>query len=160
MKSVRAIGNPKMRRFLAVSILIGGCAFVANGRSSQAEEPSCIYSGAEASFAWGSMDSPVRYDIDDDGHGLGFIHNVDKNNDPNGPFKPPSFSERRTCSLKLDCVVSTEGLKSIGVQTSNTMDTERTWIGYSVAFKYEDGARNVTCHIVDLKPLLPRAAPE
>lgn len=138
------------RRFLSVGILVGGCAIIMCARSSHAEEQSCIYSGAGAFFAFGSSDSPVRYDIDDDdGSVLEFIHNVDRNKDSD---KPARFSERTTCRVKLDCVVSKEGLKGIGVQTSNVMDTERTWIGYSVAFKYENAASNLTCHIVDLKP--------
>jgi hypothetical protein len=144
---------------------MGACVYLANASPSQAQAPAqpitqCLYSGPLPLMATGrAYDDPIRFDIDADGRGLKFIHKVQTNFEMNNPFKPPILAEKPTCRLKLDCVVSTQGLKNIGVQTTNAgtgvTDDHNAWtrIGFSVAFKYDNEVRNMTCHVVGIESL-------
>jgi hypothetical protein len=151
-----------MKWFLEVGMLIGACACLANAGPAQAQAPrqptaQCLYSGPVAIGR--AYDDPIRFDIDADGRGLKFIHKVQTNFEMNNPFKPPILAEKPTCRLKLDCMVSTQGLENIGVQTTNAgtgmTDDRNAWtrVGFSVAFKYDNEVRNMTCHVVGIESL-------
>ena len=105
----------------------------------------------------GATGNPLRYEIDADGRALLIIHKVQTNYDFNDPFKPKTFAEKPTCRLKLDCVISKEGLKDIGVQSTRQEQGSDpniwTRVGFSVALKYDNETRNTTCHIVAIDSL-------
>ena len=117
----------------------------------------CLFSGPIGAMTGGGTGEPVRYDIDADGRAVLIIHKVQTNYDMSNPFKPPVFSERPTCRLKLDCVVSKQGLKDIGIQSTRKEQTgdNNVWtrIGFSVALKYDDDSRNTTCKITAIDSL-------
>ena len=108
-------------------------------------------------MAGGVTSDPVRYEIDADGRALLIIHKVQTNHSFNDPFKPKTFAEKPTCRLKLDCVISKQGLKDIGVQSTRQEQGSDpniwTRVGFSVALKYDSEARNATCHIVAIDSL-------
>jgi hypothetical protein len=123
---------------------------------AQAPQPAteCVYSGEIGFTDYGD---PVRFDLDADGRGLALIHKVEKS-------KPldmtPTVAVKPTCRLKLDCVVSRQGLKNIGVQTvqpppRSALERDVFWvrIGFSVAFQYDKEADQKTCHVVGIEPL-------
>ena len=155
-----------MKWFFNIGILIGVC-LCTNVGLSQAQTPAqpttqCLYSGGLAAMVTGSAyDDPVRFDLDVDGHGLKLIHKVQTNYEMNNPFKPKVFAEKPTCHLKLDCVVSRQGLKNIGVQTFGAGanrpigSDDNLWvrIGLSVAFKYDNEVRDTTCLVVGIESL-------
>jgi hypothetical protein len=123
---------------------------------AQAPQPAteCVYSGEIGLADYGD---PVRFDLDADGRVLTLIHNVDK-------ASPVNYSrtvgQQPTCRLKLDCVVSRQGLKNIGVETVQpppriSLERNVVWvrIGFSVAFQYDKEADKKTCHVVGIEPL-------
>ena len=145
-----------MKWFVGIWFLAG--IYVSTGMAvpmrAQAAEPAtqCMYSGfitLEKIF-----DDPVRFELDADGRGLTFIHKLETSK----PFETPTtFAEKPTCRLKLDCVVSRQGLKNIGVQTveppQGTLIRKMVWvrIGFSVAFQYDKDEK--TCHVVGIEEL-------
>jgi hypothetical protein len=93
-----------------------------------------------------------RYEVDFDGRALLAIHKVQTNHDFNDPFKSKTFVAKPTCGLKLDCVISKQSLKDIGVQSTRrehgwrSQHMDARWI-FPVALKYDNKARNTTCHL-------------
>jgi len=153
-----------MKRLLCAGAWIGVCVSVmeANPVFAQAQERTiavtqCLFSGPVGAMAGGAVGDPVRFDIDGDGRALLLIHKVQTNYDISNPFKAPIFAEKSTCRLKLDCVVSKQGLKDIGVQSTRKEQTgdNNIWtrVGFSVALKYDTEARNTTCHIIAIDSL-------
>jgi hypothetical protein len=153
-----------MKRLLFAGAWIGVCVSVmhANPVLAQARERTvavtqCLFSGSVGAMAGGAVGDPVRVDIDGDNRGLLIIHKVQTNYDMSNPFKAPIYAEKPTCRLKLDCAVSKQGLKDIGVQSTRQERTgdNNVWtrVGFSVALKYDDEARNTTCHILAIDSL-------
>jgi hypothetical protein len=108
-------------------------------------------------MAGGAVGDPVRFDVSEDSSALLLIHKVQTNYNMNDPFKAPIYAERPTCRLKLDCVISKQGLKEIGVQSTRQeqMGDTNVWtrVGFAIALKYDAEARNATCHIVAIDSL-------
>jgi len=153
-----------MKRLFVAGTWIGACVSLmeANPALAQAQKRTiavtqCLYSGPIGAMAGGAVDDPVRFDIDGDDRGLLLIHKVQTNYDITNPFETPIFAEKPTCRLKLDCVISKQGLKDIGVQSTRKEGTgdNNIWtrVGFSVALKYDNEARNTTCHIVAIDSL-------
>ena len=151
-----------MQRLIAAGMSIGACVFMmtpsealSQGRTVAVTQ--CLFSGSIGAMAGGANGDPVRYDIDADGRAVLLVHKVQTNYDMSNPFKAPIFAEKPTCRLKLDCVVSKQGLKDIGVQSTRGQPggDPNIWtrVGFSVAFKYDDAARNTTCHIVAMESM-------
>ena len=145
-----------MKRLIAAGMSIGACVFTMMPTEvlSQARTVAvtqCLFSGPISAMAGGANGDPVRYDIDADGRAVLVVDKVQTNYDVSNPFKAPIFAEKPTCRLKLDCAVSKQGLKDIGVQSTRQEPggDPNIWtrVGFSVAFKYDDAARNTTCHI-------------
>ena len=146
-----------MQRLIAAGMSIGACVVTMAASPALAQTRTvavnqCLFSGPIGAMAGGANGDPVRYDIDADGRAVLLVHKVQTNYDMSNPFKAPIFAEKPTCRLKLDCVVSKQGLKDIGVQSTRGQPggDPNIWtrVGFSVAFKYADAARNTTCHIV------------
>lgn len=153
-----------MKRLFVAGMWIGVCVFLMGAHRAQAQAQKrtvavtqCLYSGPIGAMAGGAVGDPVRVDIDGDNRGLLIIHKVQTNYDMSNPFKAPIYAEKPTCRLKLDCAVSKQGLKDIGVQSTRQERTgdNNIWtrVGFSVALKYDDEARNTTCHILAIDSL-------
>lgn len=152
-----------MKRFFIAGMWTGVCVSMmgASPALSQAQKTvavtQCLFSGPVGAMAGGANGDPVRYDIDADGRAVLIIHKVQTNYDITNPFKAKIFAEKPTCRLKLDCVISKQGLKDIGVQSTRQEQggDPNIWtrVGFSVALKYDDQARNATCHIVAINSL-------
>ena len=117
----------------------------------------CLYSGPVGGMAGAAKGEPVRDDLEPGGRAVLLFHKVQTNYDFNNPFKPPIFAEKPTCRFKLDCAVSKQGLKDIGIQTTRQEPggDANIWtrIGFSIAYKYDDTTRNKTCQIVAIDSL-------
>jgi hypothetical protein len=146
-----------MKRLIVAGMSIGACFVMMQARPALAQARTvavtqCLFSGPIGAMAGGATGDPVRYDIDADSRAVLVIHKVQTNYDMSNPFKAPTFAEKPTCRLRLDCVVSKQGLKDIGVQSTRQEPggDPNIWtrVGFSVALKYDDAARNTTCHIV------------
>jgi|ERR1700737_2923879 hypothetical protein len=154
-----------MKRLFVAGMGIGVCVCIMEpglawpqARDRTVAVTECLYSGPVGAMAGGAVGDPVRTDIDGDSRGVLLIHKVRTNYDMNDPFKPAIYAEKPTCRLKLDCVVAKQGLKDIGVQSTRQEGTGAdvniwTRVGFAVAFKYDDEARNRTCHIVAIDSL-------
>ena len=150
-----------MKRLFVGGICIGAClSWMASPALAQARAVAatqCLYSGPVGAMAGGANGEPVRDDVDADGRAVLLVHKVQTNYDFSNPFKTPIFAEKPTCRLKLDCVVSKQGLKDIGIQTTRGEQTGDTnvWtrVGFSIAFKYDNATRNTTCRIVAIDSL-------
>lgn len=152
-----------MKRLLVAGMWIGVCALMmeASPALAQAEKrkvvTQCLFSGPIGTITGNAIGDPLRYDIDADGRALLIIHKVQTNHDFNDPFKPKILAEKPTCRLKLDCVISKQGLKDIGVQSTREEKggDPNIWtrVGFSVALKYDNEALNKTCHIVAIDSL-------
>jgi hypothetical protein len=153
-----------MKRLFVAGMRIGVCVSLmeSNPAPAQAQKETvavtqCLYSGPIGAMAGGAVGEPVRVDVDGDGRGLLIVHKVQTNYDISNPFKAPIFAEKPTCRLSLDCAVSKQGLKDIGVQSTRREKTgdNNVWtrVGFAVALKYDDQARNATCHIVAIDSL-------
>ena len=151
-----------MKRLIVAGMWIGVCMFLMEPSAALAQARTvavtqCLYSGPIGTMTGSAVGDPVRYEIDADGRALLIIHKVQTNHDFNDPFKPKILVEKPTCRLKLDCVVSRQGLKDIGVQSTRQEPggDPNIWtrVGFSVALKYENEARNTTCHIVAIDSL-------
>jgi len=151
-----------MKRLFATGIWIGVCVFGSSPALPQVKNRTiavsqCLYSGPVGAMAGGAVGDPVRFDISEDGRGLLLIHKVQTNYDMNDPFKAPLFAEKPTCRLRLDCVISKQGLKEIGVQSTRQeqIGDANIWtrVGFAIALKYDNEARNTTCHIVGIDSL-------
>jgi hypothetical protein len=151
-----------MKRLIVAGMWISACVSLMESSAALAQARTvavtqCLYSGPIGAMAGGATGEPLRYEIDADGRALLIIHKVQTNHDFNDPFKPKTFAEKPTCRLKLDCVISKQGLKDIDVQSTRQEQTgdNNVWtrVGFSVALKYDDEARNTTCHIVAIDSL-------
>src|SRR5580704_8513314 len=151
-----------MTRLVVAGMWISACVSLMESSAALAQARTvavtqCLYSGPIGAMAGGATGDPLRYEIDADGRALLIIHNVQTNYDFNDPFKPKTFAEKPTCRLKLDCLISKQGLKDIGVQSTRQEQAgdPNLWIrvGFSVALKYDNEARNMTCHIVAIDSL-------
>ena len=146
-----------MQRLIAAGMSIGACVATMAASPAPAQTRTvavnqCLFSGPIGAMTGGANGDPVRYDIDADGRAVLIVHKVQTNFDFNNPFKPKVFVEKPTCRLKLDCVIAKQGLKDIGVQSTRGEPGGEpniwTRVGFSVSLKYDDAARNTTCHIV------------
>jgi hypothetical protein len=151
-----------MKRLIVAGMWISACVSLMESSAALAQTRTvavtqCLYSGPIGAMAGGVTSDPVRYEIDADGRALLIIHKVQTNHSFNDPFKPKTFAEKPTCRLKLDCVISKQGLKDIGVQSTRQEQGSDpniwTRVGFSVALKYDSEARNATCHIVAIDSL-------
>jgi hypothetical protein len=128
-------------------------------QAQAAEKPltQCFYSGPLGQMVIHASDPPARLDLDADGRGVKFIHNVQTNYDANNPFKAPVLAEKATCRLKLDCIAAKDGLKRIGVFAVNSgmAGDSNVWvqIGSPVDFKYADESRDKSCHVTGVELL-------
>jgi hypothetical protein len=119
-----------MERLFVAGIWIGACVSLMEAYPALAlaqkrtiAVTQCLYSGPIGAMAGGAVGDPVRFDIDGDDRELLLIHKVQTNYDITNPFKTPIFAEKPSCRLKLDCVVSKQGLKDIGVQSTRQEGT-------------------------------------
>jgi hypothetical protein len=146
-----------MKRLIAAGMSIGACVATMAASPALAQTRTVavnqgLFSGPSGAMAGGAHGDPVRYDIDADGRAVLIVHKVQTNFDFNNPFKPKVFAQKPTCRLKLGCVVSKQGLKDVGVQSTRGEPGGEpniwTRVGFPVAFNYADAACNTTCHIV------------
>jgi hypothetical protein len=100
-----------MKRLLIAGIFIGAYVSLIEASPALAQARAvaatqCLYSGPIGAMAGGATGEPVRDDVEPDGRAVLLIHRVQTNYDITNPFKAPTFAEKPTCRLKLDCVVS------------------------------------------------------
>ena len=147
-----------MKRVFVAGMWIGVCALMmmeARPALAQAQKhkvvTECLFSGPVGTMTGSAVGDPVRYEIDKDSRAVLIVHKVQMNHDFNDPFKPKILVEKPTCRLKLDCVISKQGLKDIGVQSTRQESSDPniwTRVGFAVTLKYDNESRNTTCHIL------------
>ncbi len=151
-----------MKRLIVAGMGISACVSLMESSAALAQARTvavtqCLFSGPIGVMTGSAIGDPLRYEVDADGRALLIIHKVQTNHDFNDPFKPKTLAEKPTCRLKLDCVISKQGLKDIGVQSTREEQggDPNIWtrVGFSVALKYDNEARNTTCHIVAIDSL-------
>ena len=111
-----------MTRFLVAGMWISRLRVLDGSRArrwlGRSQSRQCLFSGPIGTITGNAIGDPLRYEVDADGRALLIIHKVQTNHDFNDPFKPKILAEKPTCRLKLDCLISKQGLKDIGVQST------------------------------------------